>query len=239
MTSALTTFVFERCRILVQGPRRDRPRPLGLSLAHWRLSLDTALLRPLQRFDSKSEIAEGLRLLRLALSIDANDPEALSLLGRQTASLFGDFDIAREMVDRAVAFNPNASIAWGDRGWTYLTAGQPEEAIRSFERVIRLSPFDPWLFSAFTGMSFAFVGLDRFDEAIAAAKKALQKNQAFAPAYRSLIAALAHLGREAEARVAATALLKLKPDFRISEWHAGRSQPQMLIDGLRKAGLPE
>ncbi|MGC2627644.1 MAG: winged helix-turn-helix domain-containing protein [Candidatus Udaeobacter sp.] len=189
--------------------------------------------------DSKSEIAEGLRLLRLALSIDANDPEALSLLGRQTASLFGDFDIAREMVDRAVAFNPNASIAWGDRGWTYLTAGQPEEAIRSFERVIRLSPFDPWLFSAFTGMSFAFVGLDRFDEAIAAAKKALQKNQAFAPAYRSLIAALAHLGREAEARVAAIALLKLKPDFRISEWHAGRSQPQMLIDGLRKAGLPE
>ena len=189
--------------------------------------------------DPKSEIAEGLRLLRLALSIDANDPEALSLLGRQTASLFRDYDTAREMVDRAVAFNPNASIAWGDRGWTYLTAGQPEEAIRSFERVIRLSPFDPWLFSTFTGMSIAFIGLGRFDEAVVAAKKALQKNQAFAPAYRCLTAALAHLGRETEARVAAAALLRLKPEFRISEWHAGRWQPQMFIDGLRKAGLPE
>ena len=35
--------------------------------------------------DPKSEIAEGLRLLRLALSIDGNDPLALSLLGHTTA----------------------------------------------------------------------------------------------------------------------------------------------------------
>src|SRR4030081_2128262 len=47
-------------------------------------------------------------------------------------------------------------------------AGQPEEAIRSFARTIRLIPFDPSLFSAFTGMGAAF-GLGRFDEAVAAA----------------------------------------------------------------------
>ena len=35
--------------------------------------------------DPKSEIAEGLRLLRLALSIDGNDYMALSILGRATA----------------------------------------------------------------------------------------------------------------------------------------------------------
>ena len=150
--------------------------------------------------DPKSEIAEGLRLLRLALSIDGNDADALSMLGRATALLSGDFDTAREMVDRAVAFNPNAALAWKQRGWTYQLAGQPEEAIRSFERAIRLSPFDPWLFSRFTGMSVAFIGLGRFDEAVAAAKKALRQNQTFAMAYRCLAAALAHLGRDAEAR---------------------------------------
>ena len=83
--------------------------------------------------------------------------------------------------------NPNASIAWEQRGWTYQLAGQPEEAIRSFERAIRLSPFDPWLFSTFTGMGIAFIGLGRFDEAVAAAKKALRQNQTFST---SLIAAL-------------------------------------------------
>jgi adenylate cyclase len=191
--------------------------------------------------DRNSEIAEGLRLLRLALSIDGNDPEALSILGRATASLSGDFDTAREMVDRAVAFNPNVFIAWDQRGWTYQIAGQPEEAIRSFERAIRLSPFDPWLFSTFTGMGVAFIGLGRFDEAVAAAKKALRKDQTFANAYLCLAAALAHLGRDAEARKTVAQLLEIEPHFRISEWVArtGQWQAQMYIDGLRKAGLPE
>ena len=72
-------------RTSIHGPGADRPRPFGLPLAHWRLTLGTALLRPLQgschlrnvrqgwAADPKSEIAEGLRLLRLALSIDGND----------------------------------------------------------------------------------------------------------------------------------------------------------------------
>ena len=78
--------------------------------------------------------------------------------------------------------NPNSAFAWEQRGLTYQLAGQPEEAIRSFERAIRLSPFDPLLFSTFTGMGIAFIGLGRFDEAVAAAKKALRQNQTYAAA---------------------------------------------------------
>ena len=164
---------------------------------------------------------------------------ALSILGYATARYTGDFDTAREMVDRAVVLNPNSFGSWEQRGWTYLIAGQPEEAIRSFERVIRLSPFDPLLFSTFAGMSGAFIGLGRFDEAVAAAKKALRQNPLYAVTYRALAIALAHLGSEAEAREAAAGLLDLEPGFRISEWNAGRWLPQIYIDGLRKAGLPE
>jgi TolB-like protein len=190
--------------------------------------------------DPKSELAEGFRLLRLALSIDGSDSEALSLLGRSTALFFGDFDTAREMADRAVSLNPNAAHAWAHRGWTYLLAGQPEEAIRSFERAIRLSPFDPSLDSTLTGIGFAFINLGRFDEAVAAAKKALQKNQAYGPGYRCLGAALAHLGRDAEARETVTRHLVIEPDFRISELVARTGlRAQIFIDGLRKAGFPE
>jgi len=193
--------------------------------------------------DPKSEIAEGLRLLRLALSIDGNDYMALSMLGRETARS-GDFDAAREMVDRAVGFNPNSFRAWQQRGWTCVTAGQPEEAIRSFERAIRLSPFDPSLFITFVGMSVAYIGLGRFDEAVAAAKKALRENQTNSTAHRCLASALAHLGCKTEAREAAAGLLELEPGFRISEWvsRIGLSRIdglQLYIDGLRKAGLPE
>src|ERR1700692_2177602 len=93
-----------------------------------------------------------------------NDYVALSILGCQTALFSGDFDAAREMVDRVVALNPNSLRAWEQRGWTYVIAGQPEEAIRSFVRTIRLSPFDPSLFSAFTGMGAALIGVGRSDE---------------------------------------------------------------------------
>jgi adenylate cyclase len=191
--------------------------------------------------DPKSDIAEGLRLLRLALSIDGNATLALSMLGNATASFSDDYDTAREMVDRAVALNPNSSRIWEQRGMTYLMAGQPEEAIRSFERRIRLSPFDPFLFSTFAGMGVAFIGLGRFDEAISAAKKAVRQNPLYPVAYRCLASALAHLGREAEVKEAVAGSFELDPDFRISVrvTRAGGSQLQLYIEGLRKAGFPE
>jgi TolB-like protein/tetratricopeptide (TPR) repeat protein len=189
--------------------------------------------------DPKSEIAEGLRLLRLAIRIDENDSEALSVLSRATAMWSCDFDTARELADRAVSSNPNAADAWVHRGWTYLLAGRPEEAIRSFERAIRISPFDRLLVSNLAGMSFAFIDLGRFDEAVAAARKALQKDQAYGVAYRCLAAGLAHLGRDAEARKTVTQLLEIEPNFRISNLIARGQRSQIVIEGLRKAGFPE
>ena len=191
--------------------------------------------------DPQSEIAEGLRLLRLALSIDGNATLALSLLGYATASFTDDYDTAREMVDRAVALNPNSSRIWEQRGLAYLVAGQPEEAIRSFERRIRLSPFDPLLFATLAGMGVAFIGLGRFDDAVSTARKAIRQNPLHAFSHRCLASALAHLGREAEVKEAVDGLLELDPDFRISERVArsGASGLHLYVDGLRKAGFPE
>jgi adenylate cyclase len=191
--------------------------------------------------DPKSEISEGFRLLRLALSIDGSATLALSMLGRATASFSADFATAIEMVDHAVALNPNSFRAWEERGWTCLTVGQPEEATRSFERRIRLSPFDPLLFATFAGISAALIGLGRFDEAVSAARKAIRLNPLFAFTHRCLASALAHLERDAEASEAVARLLELDPDFRISE-RVGRGDAlglRVYIDGLRKAGVPE
>src|SRR5258705_1814637 len=53
--------------------------------------------------------------------------------------------------------------------------------------------------------------------------------------------AFAHLGRDAEARDAAARVLAIDPAFTISALIArgGRSNAKLLIEGLRKAGLPE
>jgi adenylate cyclase len=191
--------------------------------------------------DPQFERNEAVRLLRLALSIDDGDADTLAWAAVISAFMVGDSESEIEMAERAVALNPNSYTAWGSRGYIYRTAGLPEEAIRSFERAIRMSPVDPTLHFTFAAMGIAFIELRRFDEAVAAGKKALRVNPAFQPAYRCLASAFAHLGRDAEAREAAAGLLEVDPAFTVSGWIArgGRSNVKLTIEGLRKAGLPE
>ena len=104
-----------------------------------------------------------------------------------------------------------------------------------------MSPVDPVLHTVFTGIGMALIELGRFDEAVDAGKKAERQNPYYSPAYRCLASAFAHLGRDAEAREAAARLLERDPKFTISSWIArgGQSNAKLLIEGLRKAGLPE
>jgi len=184
---------------------------------------------------------EAVRLLRLALSIDDSDPETLAYAAIISAFMVGDSESGIEMADRAVALNPNSYTAWRGRGWVYRNAGLPEEAVRSFERAVRMSPVDPTLHRSFVGMGMALIELRRFDEAIAAGKKSLRQNPSHPTAYRCLASAFAHLGRDAEAREAAARVLETDPGSTISAFIArgGQSNARLLIEGLRKAGLPE
>jgi adenylate cyclase len=177
----------------------------------------------------------------LALSTDYSDPETLASASLISAYMVGDRESEIEMADRAVALNPNLFRAWNSRGWVYRIAGLPQEAVRSFERAIRMSPVDPMLSYAIGGVGFALIELGRFDEAIVAGKRALHLNPAYQVPYRCLASAFAHLGRDAEAREAAARLLEVDPTFTISAWIArgGQSNAKLLIEGLRKAGLPE
>ena len=114
--------------------------------------------------DPQFERKEAVRLLRLALSIDDGDPETLAMAAVTSAFMVGDSESEIEMADRAVALNPNSFLAWNCRGQVYRIAGLPEEALRSFERAIRMSPVDPRLHLTFTGMGMAllsFVALTR------------------------------------------------------------------------------
>jgi adenylate cyclase len=192
--------------------------------------------------DLQFERKEAARLLRLALSLDDSDPDTLAWACITSAFMVGDSESEIEMADRAVALNPNSHLAWHARGWVYEVAGLPEEAVRSFEHAIRMSPIDPVLHRALVGMGIALIELRRFDEAIVAGKRAQHQNpSSFPGTYRCLASAFAHLGRETEAHEAAARALEVDPAFTISSWIArgGFSKAKLFIEGLRKAGLPE
>ncbi|MCK1307660.1 winged helix-turn-helix domain-containing tetratricopeptide repeat protein [Bradyrhizobium sp. 45] len=190
--------------------------------------------------DPQFDCKEAVRLARLALSIDDGDPDTLSRVAVTLAGMVGDSDAEIEMADRAVALNPNSWRTWNNRGWVYILAELPEEAMRSFERAIRMSPVDPLLHMTFFGIGNALMRLRRFDEAIVVFKKALRHNPFFVPAYRGLASGFAHLGRDAEAHEAAARVLEIDPAFTISAWIAQvPKHSKLFVEGLRKAGLPE
>ena len=154
--------------------------------------------------------------------------------------MLDDCESSIEIVDRAVALNPNSFTALASKGWVYRIAGLWEEAVLSFERAIRMSPVGPGLNVAYAGMGFALIELRRFDEAVAALRKA-QRQNATPMTFRGLASAFAHLGQDTEARGAAAHVLVVDPTFTISAFLArgGQSRATLFIEGLRKAGLPE
>ena len=89
--------------------------------------------------------------------------------------------------------------------------------------------------------------LDRDEEAVAWLLRSIEANRNYSLTHFLLAASRAHLGRMSEARAATKAGLALNPTFTIRRLRAGASsdnptylaQRERVIDGLRKAGLPE
>jgi tetratricopeptide (TPR) repeat protein len=92
--------------------------------------------------------------------------------------------------------------------------------------------------------AFAHFVAGRYDDASTWAEKALQERAYYLPAIRDLAAARALSGHQAEAKAAMDKLRRIDPAMRVAtvkEWLPFRRPDDLarLVDGLRRAGLPE
>ena len=144
---------------------------------------------------------------------------------------------------RATAANPHAAIV-RRHGLAHLHAGQIELAVTLLDRSMRLSPNDPSCFSAWTGLALALLALGRDEEAVIAARKAVQFNASSCEALRVLAASLALANRTEEARAALAHLLELDPaGAAVTGFGTGLRDAvaARVLKGLRRAGamLPD
>jgi tetratricopeptide (TPR) repeat protein len=137
----------------------------------------------------------------------------------------------------------------------YSGLGQFEKARDLFDKAIRLSPRDPALFNFHELKSQMYFALRQYDQAIDSARQSIAIRPNENPwAHRDLVAALVFAGHEAEAKEALQRYLALPPNGprTIAAWKALEALftgPQTdpgylemwdrLLDGLRKAGMPE
>jgi tetratricopeptide (TPR) repeat protein len=84
--------------------------------------------------------AEAIRLARMAAKLGQQDAEALARAAHVLANLGRQYDMAKELVDRAVVLNPNLGFAWLIRGWVSVMRGEGQCALESFTTVLRLDP---------------------------------------------------------------------------------------------------
>jgi len=151
--------------------------------------------------------------------------------------------LAQETFEAALAISPSAAWAysWGALilGW----GGEAERAIEWGERGIRLSPLDPWITAALHGICMGHFLRGRYEDAAAAAQRAIRSKPGFSVSHMFLAAALAKLGRMEDASAAAERVIQLQPNFSSNgQCSAIGCVPVLatpLIEAMRASGLPE
>jgi TolB-like protein len=194
---------------------------------------------------STADIAEAVRLARWALDAGRDDPDTLWQSGYALYRLAGETGLAMAALDRAVALNPNAAIAWVAKGIVHAHRNQPEAAIQSLDRALRLSPFDPLGYYTTGGLALVHLSTRRFETAIEWADRALHDNPRLLFVKQTKTLALAYLDRLDEARAEVARILAMHPKQTIAsfrEMHEPSMVPELVdfyVAGLRLAGLPE
>lgn len=178
-----------------------------------------------------------LDLARRSVRLDPDDYQAHWVLGR-LYTYQGKHAQSLAEFDRALSINPNDAHLLAISAENLVYYGRLEKALERCQRAIRLNPNCPnwyWL-----TLGFSYFHLGRYEDALAAIERITSSDKA----HRLSAAVYAHLGRLDEARFEAEELIKITPNFSITEW--ARTEPytdpdglRRYVDGLRKAGLPE
>jgi adenylate cyclase len=207
-----------------------------LSMTHW---LDVML------GSSKSprqSMGQAMELAQKAIALDDSVAQAHSSLGL-IYTLRGQYEKGISECERAIALEPNNESAYRLLGLALRYADRREEAIPVYQRAIRLSPF-PKSTTLF-GLGLAYIFTGRYEEGVAACKKAvdIQPNNILSQV--NLTFAYTVSGREEEARATAAQVLRLDPDFSVARFakktlkYKNKSDTERFVVALHKAGLPE
>lgn len=194
--------------------------------------------------DRSREMGEGALLARRAVELDKSDAVALTRSGHAIAYLADDLPGGIALLDKASVLNPNLAAAWFLGGFLKIWNGELEVAIDYLTRAMRLSPIDPEQYRMQAGMAMAHLLLGRLDAASSWAGNAIRELPTFLLPAAVLAASHALAGRPVEAQRAMENLRRLDPELRLStiaDWLPIRMPEHLvfLLDGLRKAGLPE
>ncbi|MDJ0827772.1 MAG: adenylate/guanylate cyclase domain-containing protein [Rhodobacter sp.] len=194
--------------------------------------------------DVKRDAYLAATATKSALAAEPNCAIALTIDGAVNANLLKRLDIAEEQYAAAIASDPNHALSWLLQSALFCFMGRGPEAVQAAERAIALAPCDPnrYLYDSVCASAYLTAGDNQ--KALDAAKRSMRANRVHASCLRAKIVAEWRLGLEVEARQSMAELLKIAPNFSVSEYLARSPNADFEIGReissvLRQAGAPE
>ncbi len=233
-------YVAEAGRLLAQAIELDPENVTALSELAFIQHLEGVWGWSDSPMDSMVRLEE---LARKAVAIDDRDASAHVALA--IAEVFtGQHDKAQHRLERAIHLNPSLAWAHGYLGVVHSFSAEPEAADSCMETTIRLSPHDPLLVIWYAAPAWGALCTERFEDAVAHAKKAVSHNPDFPDTFIILASACGHTGRIDEAKAALEQFQQHLPGLTVNDPRLIRpfkrpEDQERFLDGLRKAGLPE
>jgi TolB-like protein/class 3 adenylate cyclase len=150
--------------------------------------------------------------------------------------------------ERALTLNPNLANTRANIGMAKCLDGHAEETEGDVNEALRLSPRDQraWTWMVFLAAAKMQLGMD--EDAVIWFRRGIELNPNLPLMHFFLAAALASLGKLKEAKVEAEAGLALDPTFTVRRFELSppsdnptylKQQHERIVNGMRKAGVPE
>lgn len=187
---------------------------------------------------SERTLNTALRYAEQALSIDDNDDFTQAAMG-QVQGFLSHWDLARMHIDKAASLNPNSVLIAAMAALWLIRVGRAPEALQTLDTALQRDPLQPPWYWEIRGM--ALLQEKRYGEVIQAInhKSSLQSWD-----HATLAMAHAYLGHDSDASKEATIAVRMQPNFSIAGWaktdpYLNPAHLEHIVEGLRKAGLPE
>ncbi len=179
---------------------------------------------------------------RKYLDLALKDPTSVTyMVASPTVLKQRRYDEAIAYAESAVALDPNNAEAHRALAYALFYANRPEDAIESAKRALRLDPNNRAIPLQYIGRAHFAMG--NFEQAVSFIERARDLNPKVTPHSAMLAAALAHLGRDEEARIALESYNEgwgYSPSVREVMYFWPFKDPvvaKRFADGLVKAGL--
>ena len=150
----------------------------------------------------------------------------------------GEYELASDAAERAMALNPNDSDSLSRLASVHLYMGRADEAVRAYEAALR---FDPNTNAdTFFALGLAYYLQGQYEESIRTLERGKSQNPNHAFIHAALAAAYAQAERSREAASSAEKVRRLHPFFEIASFGTrfrNSRDRDRLAEGLGKAGL--